>query len=452
MVSPFFVHMKKNEKVIATCIDYTYDGMGIVKVDGFCLFVKNLLLNEVAEIVVTKLQKDYGYGKVLRLLETSSERVQPKCSLFPQCGGCQLQHFSAKHQAEFKKRMVQQAISHIGKLTIAVNDVLSMSEPWKYRNKMQVPVQAKEDGSSVIGFYRTHSHVILQLTNCEIQSEIANQIVKTIQELMDMYQNASYFRHLLLKTQEQTQEVMVVFITMQKEVPHLDDMVQQLVNTYPMICSLLQNVNGKDTNVILSDEEYLLYGRDYVVGKLQEFQFHISSHSFFQINPVQTEVLYETAVRLANIDATCKVADVYCGVGTITMFLAKYAKEVIGIEIVPQAIENAKENARNNGITNVSFMCGDAKTCTQQLVKEGHQMDVAVVDPPRKGCDTTTLDCLIEMGPKRIVYVSCNPSTLARDLRYLEDRHYQTQVVQPVDMFPQTYHVETVAVLEKIDC
>ena len=441
--------MKKNDKVIAKCIDYTYDGMGIVKVDGFCLFVKNLLLDEEAEIVVTKLQKDYGYGKVLKLLKTSSERVVPKCSLFPQCGGCQLQHFSSRHQAEFKRRMVQQSISHIGKLDLEVNEVLSMSNPWKYRNKMQVPVQVDKDGKSVVGFYRTHSHVILPLTYCEIQSDIANRIVSRITSLLDMFGNASYFRHLLLKTQEKTNEIMVVFVTNQKKVPHIEDMTSALVNEFPAICSVLQNVNGKDTNVILSDEEYLLHGRNYVVGKLQEFSFQIASRSFFQINPVQTELLYETAIRLAEIDSSCKVADVYCGVGTISMFLAKYAKEVIGIEIVPQAIENAKENARNNGISNVSFMCGDAKHCTVQLAKQNHQIDVAVVDPPRKGCDTTTLDSLIEMNPKRIVYVSCNPSTLARDLRYLEDRNYKTQVVQPVDMFPQTYHVETVAVLVK---
>ena len=439
--------MKKNDKVIAKCIDYTYDGMGIVKVDGFCLFVKNLLLDEEAEIVVTKLQKDYGYGKVLKLLKTSSERVEPKCSLFPQCGGCQLQHFSSKHQAEFKRRMVQQAISHIGKLDLEVNEVLSMSDPWKYRNKMQIPVQVDKDGKSVVGFYRTHSHVILPLTSCEIQSDVANKIVSTITSLLDSYGNASYFRHLLLKTQEKTNEIMVVFVTNTKKVPYIEDMTKALVSEYPAICSVLQNVNGKDTNVILSDEEYLLHGRNYVVGKLQEFSFQIASRSFFQINPIQTELLYETAIRLAEIDSSCKVADVYCGVGTISMFLAKYAKEVIGIEIVPQAIENAKENARNNGISNVSFMCGDAKHCTVQLAKQNHQIDVAVVDPPRKGCDTTTLDSLIEMNPKRIVYVSCNPSTLARDLLYLEDRNYQTQVVQPVDMFPQTYHVENVAVL-----
>ena len=439
--------MKKNDKVIAKCIDYTYDGMGIVKVDGFCLFVKNLLLDEVAEIVVTKLQKDYGYGKVLKLLETSCERVTPKCSLFPQCGGCQLQHFSSKHQAEFKRNIVQQAISHIGKLDLRVNEVLSMENPWKYRNKMQVPVQVDKDGKSVVGFYRTHSHVILPLTSCEIQSDIANRIVNTIQELLDSYGNAEYFRHLLLKTQEKTNEIMVVFVTKQRKVPYIQEMIDNIVELYPNVCSVLQNVNGKDTNVILSDEEYVLSGRNYVVGKLQEFSFQIASRSFFQINPMQTELLYETAIRLAEIDNTCKVADVYCGVGTISMFLAKYAKEVIGIEIVPQAIENAKENARNNGITNVSFMCGDAKHCTVQLAKQNHKIDVAVVDPPRKGCDTTTLDSLIEMNPKRIVYVSGNPSTLARDLRYLEDRNYKTQVVQPVDMFPQTYHVENVAVL-----
>lgn len=441
--------MKKNDRVIGTCIDYTYDGMGIVKVDGFCLFVKNMLIGEQGEIVVTKINKEYGYGRLLNRTVTSKERVEPKCKMYPQCGGCQLQHFSSAHQAEFKKKMVQQAINHIGKLDIQVEDVLSMNVPWKYRNKMQLPVQVNEDGSSLMGFYRTHSHNIMPFIHCEIQSDLANQIVLSLREWMDEYSLGSKIRHLLLKTQEKTNEVMVVFVTSQTEVEHLMDVVERLVERYPMVKSVIQNVNSKDTNVILGNEEHLLYGRNYVVGQLSEFTFHISSRSFYQINPEQTKVLYDTAVRLAQIDECCKVADVYCGVGTITMFLAKHAKEVVGIEIVPQAIEDAKENAKRNGIDNVSFMCGDAKHCTQQLVEQNHQIDVAVIDPPRKGSDKDTLDALIWMNPKRIVYVSCNPSTLARDLRYLEDHGYETKIVQPVDMFPQTYHVESVVLLQK---
>ncbi|MDD6467947.1 MAG: 23S rRNA (uracil(1939)-C(5))-methyltransferase RlmD [Erysipelotrichaceae bacterium] len=441
--------MKKNDHVIGTCIDYTYDGMGIVKIDGFCLFVKNMLVGEQGEIVVTKLNREYGYGRLLKRTVTSNERVEPKCKMYPQCGGCQLQHFSVVHQAEFKKKMVQQAISHIGKLDIQVEEVLSMEDPWKYRNKMQLPVQVNPDGSSLIGFYRTHSHQIMPLISCEIQSDLANQIVSSIREWMDEFVMGSQVRHLLLKTQEKTNEVMVVFVTYQKKVDHLMDVVNHLLTKYPMVQSVIQNINSKETNVVLGNEEYVLYGRNYVVDHLGDFEFHISSRSFYQVNPSQTKVLYDTAVRLANIDETCKVADVYCGVGTITMFLSQHAKEVVGIEIVPQAIADAKENAKRNGITNVRFMCGDAKHCTKQLVEEKYQIDVAVIDPPRKGSDQDTLDALIWMNPKRIVYVSCNPSTLARDLRYLEDHGYETKVVQPVDMFPQTYHVETVCLMSR---
>ena len=441
--------MKKNDRIVAECIDYTFDGMGIIKHQGFCVFVKNMLLGEEAEIVITKIGKEYGYGKVLNIIKSSPERVEPQCSSFPQCGGCQIQHFSKEHQQLFKYRIVQQAISHIGKIDIEINPVITMDNPWKYRNKLQLPIQYNENEVSM-GFYRVHSHQIIPFDFCYIQSDIANGIVKHIQKLLVKYEIKDSIRHLVLKTQSSTSQVMVVFVCDKIEVNNLGDIVTELTSEFEEVSSVIQNINKERTNVILGNEEIVLYGKEHVVDYMGDFEFHISARSFYQINPFQAKVLYEKAIELAKIDSNSKVVDVYCGVGTITMFLAKYAKEVIGIEIVDSAIDNARRNAERNNINNVSFMLGSAKECTQKLVSENHSVDVAVVDPPRKGCDTNTLDALIEMKPERIVYVSCNPATLARDLRYLEDRNYKTAVVQPVDMFPQTYHVECVALLSRI--
>jgi len=443
-----FYQMEKNERIVGKCVDYTFDGMGIVKHQGFCIFVKNMLIDEHAEIVITKVGKDYGYGKVLKLLEVSDDRVEPLCSSFPQCGGCQIQHFSFEHQREFKQQMVKQAINHIGKIDVEVNAVMSMDDPWKYRNKMQLPVQY-DNGQFKMGFYRVNSHNIIPFGNCCIQSDLANRIVNYIKTLLMKYEVKDDVRHLVLKTQNSTSQVMVVLVCNKIEVNNLAEIVKDLTAEFEEVCSIIQNINDKKTNVILGDTEIVLCGNEYVVDYMGNFEFHISARSFYQVNPKQAQILYEKAIELAGIDSNSKVVDVYCGVGTITMFLAKHAKEVIGIEIVTQAIKNAKNNAERNNINNVTFMLGSAKDCTKKLVDEEYDVDVVVVDPPRKGCDTNTLEAIIEMDPKKIVYVSCNPATLARDLRYLEDNNYKVTVVQPVDMFPQTYHVETIVSLVK---
>ena len=446
-----FSKMKKNDRITAKCEDYTYDGMGIVKHQGFCVFVRNMIIGEVAEIVITKVGKDYGYGKVLKSTETSSERVQPMCDVYPRCGGCQIQHFSYTHQKEFKRNIVQHNISHIGKLDVVVNDVLGMEEPWKYRNKVQVPIQFDDNDNPIMGFYRVNSHDVIPFTHCAIQSDVSNELINYIRDLFIEHKAGNEFRHIMLRTHASTNEIMVVFVTNQKEVSILDYIVKSIVEKFSNVCSVIQNINSERTNVVLGKEEIVLYGKEYIVDYMNGFEFRTASKSFYQVNSIQTKLLYETAIELAQIDKESKVVDVYCGVGTITMFLAQRAKEVIGIEIVAQAVENAKENAKRNNLDNIEFMLGDAKTCTKKLVEDNTSIDVAVIDPPRKGCDVNTLEALVELSPKRIVYVSCNPATLARDLRFLEDNGYKTEVVQPVDMFPQSYHVETVCVISKMD-
>lgn len=439
--------MKKNDKITATCVSYTFEGLGVVKVDNYPLFVKDLLVGEKALIVVTKCLKNYGFGKVLEIIEPSKERVVPKCSLYKQCGGCQISHLSADAQKAFKKERVQDCITRLAKLDIQVEDVLTMSNPWNYRNKGQIPVGLKDE-QVVCGFYRIHSNDIIDMNECHIQHPLINEVMQLCKKLLSKYNCAQYFRHLLIKVGFNTKQVMVVMIVNQKEFKNRDEFVSEL-SQHENIKSIILNLNQRNDNVILGDEEMTLFGSDTIEDILNGLRFKISSKSFYQVNPIQTVNLYGKAVEYAQLTGNETVLDLYCGIGTITMFLAQKAKYVIGIEIVPQAIENAKENAKLNNITNVEFECSDAASYAEKLAESGLKLDVISVDPPRKGCDEITKQSIIKMQPERIVYVSCDPSTLARDLRYFEDNGYKTKIVQPVDMFPNSFHVETVALLSK---
>lgn len=441
------MNMKKNDKITATCVSYTFEGLGVVKVDNYPLFVKNLLVGETAEIVVTKCLKNYGFGKVLQILTPSDDRVLPACPIYKQCGGCQISHLSVKEQKKFKKEHVQDCITRIAKLDLQVEDVLTMDEPWNYRNKGQIPVGVK-DGQVVCGFYRIHSNDIIDMDECHIQHSLINEIAQLCKQLLTKYQCAEYFRHLLIKVGFMSQQAMVVLIVNERNFPNRDKFVEEL-SQHKCVKSIILNLNQRNDNVILGDEEITLYGQDYIVDELNGLRFKISSKSFYQVNPVQTVNLYNKAVEFAQLEGNETVLDLYCGIGTITLFLAQKAKHVIGIEIVPEAIENAKENARLNKITNVEFECSDAASYAEKLANSGIKLDVISVDPPRKGCDDITKQSIIQMQPKRIVYVSCDPSTLARDLRYFEDHGYKAKIVQPVDMFPNSFHIENVCLIEK---
>ena len=440
--------MKKNEHVIATCLGYTNDGHGVVKIDGFPLFVKGMMKGEKAELVITLVKKTYGYARMLNLMEANSERIEPTCKLAKQCGGCQLQHMSYKEQLAFKKQKVQDVIDRIAKLPIQVEDVLGMEVPCNYRNKGQIPV-GLSNGQVLTGFYRINSNTIIDTDHCDIQSEKINEVLKVMKSLLIKYGNAAVFRHLLIKHAFVTGEIMVVWITRTKKFAYMEVMCNDLVKAIPEIKSVIVNVNKRDDNVILGEKEYLLYGDPYITDEIKGLKFHISAKSFYQVNPVQTLALYGKALEFAQLEGKESVIDLYCGVGTISMFLAQKAGKVIGIEIVDQAIENAKENARLNGLENIEFVCSDAAKYADKLSKQGMHPDVVVVDPPRKGCDQLTLDSIVKMAPKRLVYVSCDPATLARDLRILDEKGYHTQIIQPVDMFPNTHHIENVALLTK---
>ncbi|MXQ73049.1 23S rRNA (uracil(1939)-C(5))-methyltransferase RlmD [Clostridiaceae bacterium DONG20-135] len=438
--------MNKNEFVIGTCENYTHDGQGVVKIDGYPIFVKGIIRGEKAKIQIMKDKKTYAYGRVAELLEVSAHRIKPKCLVYGKCGGCQLQHMDREAQQDFKREKVQDVVTRIAKLPIRVNPVLDMEVPFAYRNKGQIPVDVKH-GSVKTGFYRIHSNDIVDIEQCLIQSEVINEILQVIKKDLKVYKNGKDLRHLLIKHAFSTGEAMVVFISRNRDIPHLDEMIAHIQTVYPKLKTVIVNLNQRTDNVILGNCEYIVYGDGYIVDELQGLKFYISSKSFYQINPVQTVKLYQQVLAYADLTGQEKVLDLYCGVGTISLFLAGQAKLVTGIEIVPEAIADALRNVALNNIDNVNFVCSDAASYAKELVKKQQQPDVIVVDPPRKGCDEITLKAMIKMEPQKIVYVSCDPATLARDLKVLCENGYEVQAIQPVDMFPQTYHVETVVSL-----
>jgi 23S rRNA (uracil1939-C5)-methyltransferase len=443
----------KNEYYDVAFEDLTHDGLGVAKIDGFPVFVKNGLPGEKAKIKVIKVKKGYGYGRLIELHEQSPDRVAPLCPIYKQCGGCQLQHLSYEGQLRAKQKHVKEVMARIGKLeNVIVHPVIGMKDPWRYRNKAQVPVGERE-GGLVAGFYQERSHEIINMDACLIQQEMNDVVVQTVKKICEKYKVPAYnevthkgvLRHIMARYGAVTKEVMVVLITRTEELPHKKKIVQEIIDSVPNVKSIIQNINPKKTNVIMGDETKVLWGAEYIYDYIGDIKFAISARSFYQVNPEQTKVLYEKALEYAQLTGEETVIDAYCGIGTISLFLAKKAKKVYGVEVVPEAIEDAKRNAELNGITNVEFAVGEAEAVIPKWYEQGIRADCIVVDPPRKGCDETLLQTIIAMKPKRVVYVSCNPATLARDLRILEDGGYQTIEVQPVDMFPHTAHVESVA-------
>lgn len=441
--------MRKNDKVIGVCENYTHEGFGVVKVNGFPLFVKGMLQGEKGELIVTFVKKSFGFAHLRTRLKTSPKRVTPPCPIANQCGGCQLQHMHYDEQLRFKKEQVQNAMQRIAKLTLPIHDVIGMNAYENYRNKGQIPVGLTQTGDVVTGFYRIHTNDIVNTDTCRIQSTKINEVLRVMRTLFKNYQNANVFRHLLIKHAFVSNEIMVVWIVRTKSFVHKEEMKNDLLRAIPEIKSVILNINTRTDNVILGETEELLYGTNFITDALKNLKFHISSKSFYQVNPAQTQVLYERALSYCKLTGHELVIDLYCGVGTISMFLAQQAKKVIGIEIIPQAIQDAKENALLNGLHNIEFICSDAATYAKELCKKQLQPDVIVIDPPRKGCDEETLHSIVQMRPSRIVYISCDVATLARDLHRFTLQGYQAEELQPVDMFPFSFHIETIAFLQR---
>ncbi|QBP40143.1 23S rRNA (uracil(1939)-C(5))-methyltransferase RlmD [Paenisporosarcina antarctica] len=448
--------VQKNDRITVHVEDLTHDGAGVAKVDGYPLFIVGALPGEIAEIHVVKTTKSYGFGKLIEIIKPSEHRVAPPCHVFDECGGCQVQHLSYEGQLKWKQQLVKNAIERIARLPhVTVHPVKGMDNPWRYRNKSQIPF-ALQDGKVVGGFYKTRSHEIVDTDTCIIQSEQADDLLREMKKQLGRIGITPYnekthqgmLRHIVIRKALATSEIMVVIVTKKKKFPQREEAIEAIKLILPEVTSIVQNINSEKTNVIFGEETFTLFGKDSIEDTIGDVRFEISARSFYQVNPEQTEVLYKQALEYAQLTGTETVIDAYCGIGTISLFLAKEAKQVLGVDVVPQAIEDAKRNAEINKFKNTYFEEGLAEVVIPKWYKDGITADVLVVDPPRKGCDEALLLTILEQKPKRVVYVSCNPATLARDLRILEDGGYATQEVQPVDMFPQTTHCEAVAWLE----
>lgn len=448
--------VKKNQTITLTFEDLTSEGSGVGKVDGYPLFVPFALPGEKAKVLVVKANKNFGYGKLLEVIEESPERVHPD----HQCGGCPLQHMSYDLQLEMKYNQVKNVMTKIAHLEdLPVHPVLGMEYPWRYRNKVQMPV-GERNGKLITGFYQERSHRIMETKEpCNVQDELVDGIIETVRETASELGIRAYnekihkgvLRHIVVRIGKAKNEAMVILVTKTKKLPHQDLIIKALTEKFPYIKSIMHNVNEKRTNVIFGPRTIRLWGEEYIHDQIDDLTFAISARSFYQVNPEQTEVLYGKAIEYAAIDEDDVVIDAYCGIGTISLLMAKRAKKVYGVEIVPEAIADAKKNAALNDIDNAEFVVGAAEKVMPEWTKQGLKPNVIVVDPPRKGCDQVFLQAMLDMEPERIVYVSCNPSTLARDLRILEDGGYSTKEVQPVDMFAQTKHVELVALMSRVE-
>lgn len=450
--------VEKNQSLTVEFIDVTHEGSGVAKVEGYPIFVPFGLPGETAVVKIIKVNKKFAFGKLLEVKVASPERRDPPCNVFYKCGGCQVQHMSYEMELRMKRSQVENVMKKVAHLEhVPVHPVLGMEEPWRYRNKIQIPVGEKA-GELITGFYRQRSHQIIEdMETCVIQDERGDGMVEAVREIATELGISAYdeeahrgeLRHIIVRTAYETGDTMIVLVTRTAKLSAVEALISRITAAYPFVKSIIQNINEERTNVILGRKSKTLYGEDYIIDSIGDLQFAISAKSFYQVNPTQTKVLYDKALAFADVGADDIVIDAYCGIGTISLFLAQQAKKVYGVEIVPEAIADAKENAKRNQIDNAEFVVGQAEKVMPWWTEQGLRPDVIVVDPPRKGCDEALLQAMIDMNPKRIVYVSCNPSTLARDLRILEDGGFKTEEVQPVDMFPQTMHVESVALLQR---
>ena len=440
--------MKKNETFAGTADGYTFDGLGVVHHAGMPFFVPRLIPGETAELSVTSLKKNYGYARIVKLLEASPERREPVCPVYRPCGGCQLMHMSHDEQLRFKTEKVRECFRKNAGMEIEPLPIRSVPPELYYRNKVQVPVGIK-NGRTIAGFYRNHTNEIVPYEECAVQSRLSNEIVAFLRTALEESNEAKEVRWILVKHARRTDQAMVCFIARHDVFTNHPETVEKLVAAFPQIRSVSVIVNNREDNVILSDPERILYGDAYIEEKLMDCTFRISARSFYQVNPYATEVLYSTALEYAGLQQNKVLVDLYCGTGTIGLLCARKVKKVYGIEIVPDAVQDARVNAEINGIENAEFLTADANKGARILIQNRIRPDVIIVDPPRKGCSRDTLDAIAVMAPERLVYVSCDPATLARDVKIMQEKGYVLEQVQPVDMFPNTLHVENIASLKR---
>ena len=459
----------KNDTVRLIITDIGTNGEGIGRVDGYTLFIKDAIIGDEVEAKIIKAKKNYGYARLMNIITPSKDRIEPVCPVARQCGGCQIQEMDYQAQLRFKQELVKNNIERIGHISdYQMMPVIGMDEPFHYRNKAQYPVGMDKDGNIVMGFFAGRTHHIIDNTDCALGAKINSRILGIIKEYMqdnkikpyDEDKHAGTVRHILIRNGYHTDQIMVCLVINAESIKNSDDLVKRLKDIDGMT-SIMININRNKTNVILGDTCKTLWGKSYIEDYICDIRYQISPLSFYQVNPKQTEKLYSKALEYAGLTGNETVWDLYCGIGTISLFMAAKARKIYGVEIVPQAIEDAKNNARLNNIDNAEFFVGKAEEVVpafyeelsrkaangDEEAKRGIHPDVVVVDPPRKGCEETLLETVVKMSPKRMVYVSCDSATLARDLKFMEEHGYKVEKVQAVDQFGNTVHVETVVML-----
>ena len=451
--------MKKDDLILVTIEDLSNEGLGIGRSGGTAFFIKDTVIGDTVEAKIMKMKKTYGYARLVRLLSPSKDRVTPPCPVARQCGGCQLQAMSYEAQLRFKENKVKNALMRIGGFqNPPMESILGMEHPFRYRNKAQYPVGRNKEGRITAGFYAGRTHDIIENRDCLLGPEINRKILDIVLFHMEMYDIEPYdekscsglVRHIMIRQGFRTGQIMVCLVLNGTSLPASQNLIEAL-QKIPGMTSISISVNRENTNVILGRKIKLLWGSEYIEDRIEELVFRISPLSFYQVNPFQTEKLYGKALEYAGLTGQETVWDLYCGTGTISLFLARQAKQVFGVEIVPEAIRDARENAARNQITNASFYVGKAEeVLPQKYQEEGIRADVIVVDPPRKGCEPSVLATMVQIRPEKIVYVSCDPATLARDLKYLCGEGYELERVCPVDMFGMSGHVETVVLLSQL--
>ena len=450
------MNIQKNQEYIVEIIDNGYEGEGIAKIDNFTIFIPGAIKGEKVKILMVKVLSSHAFGKILEIINKSEARQDADCLTYKRCGGCNLRHIKYEETLKMKQNAVQSLVNKTLKNKIQVQETVGMEKPFHYRNKAQYPLGINKEGEPVIGVFANRTHEVIPMEKCLIQNPESEEIAKFVLQFIKRNKISIYdektgkglFRHIVIKVGIKTGQIMSILVVNGKSIPKESQLKDELVSRFPRIKTIVKNINMKNTNVILGQENINIYGNGYIKDKLGEYTFKISPLSFYQVNPAQAEKLYNLGVEMAQISKEDIVFDLYCGIGTISLFMAKYAKKVYGIEIVKEAVDSANENAKLNGITNTEFYAGDVEIVLDELINnKGVKADIVMFDPPRKGLDKNSINNILKIKPKKIVYISCNPATLIRDLADFEDT-YEVKTIIPVDMFPFTSHVECVAVLQ----
>lgn len=449
--------LRKNEEYIVDIIDNGFQGEGIAKIDGMIIFIPNGIKGEKVKIKILKVTSKIAYAKILEIMEISNFRIPNiDCETYARCGGCDFRHIEYKETLNIKKASVETTLRKALGREVKISEVLGMEEPYNYRNKLQYPVGIDNNGNPVMGVFAERTHTIIPTTDCKIQDVLSQKIANDIFDFLvknniDIYNEKNLhgsIRYIVIRIGKRTGEVMITLVSNTEVIDKEKELVDFITSKYKEIKTIIKNINNKNTNVILGRKNYILFGNGYIYDYLSDFKFKISPMSFYQVNQVQTEKLYSKAIEYANLTGKETVFDLYCGIGTIGIFASKNVKKLYGIETVPEAIEDAKQNAKENNLKNAEFFVGDVEKALPKFIKERNILpDVVFIDPPRKGCEKTALDTILQIEPKKIVYVSCNPATLGRDLKILEEK-YEIKDISICDMFPFTHHIESVVMLE----